>query len=147
MSIEMTGACPYGSHEQFVERASHIFLPKEVSRWSRIERAVFSHLMAQPIHRYGYSAISDQKMLLESREKLDSIVRQWLTISQTLTRPTEVRLSRSFPDSRLQHRRPDSQQQAENRRTHHEQSDPGNDPSRRHHVGYVVRGLFVVDVE
>ena len=75
MSIEMTGACPYGSHEQFVERASHIFLPKEVSRWSRIERAVFSHLMAQPIHRYGYSAISDQKMLLESREKLDSIVR------------------------------------------------------------------------
>ena len=101
MSIEMTGACPYGSHEQFVERASHIFLPKEVSRWSRIERAVFSHLMAQPIHRYGYSAISDQKMLLESREKLDSIVRQWLTISQTCNPahrgPPVAQLSRQPP--------------------------------------------------
>lgn len=73
MFAEIDGVQANETHEQFVQRASRIFPPKEASRWSRIERAVFNHLMAQLIHRHGYSAISDE-MLQQSREDMIEIV-------------------------------------------------------------------------
>jgi hypothetical protein len=73
MSAEIYGLHANETHEQFVQRASRIFPPKEASRWSRIERAVFNHLMAQLIYRHGYSAISNE-MLQQSREDMIEIV-------------------------------------------------------------------------
>lgn len=74
MVAEMQNTDSYDTHEQFVQRASDAFPEDVVSTWSRIERAVFNHLMARLIHQCGYSAITGE-MLQKSREKMEKIVR------------------------------------------------------------------------
>jgi hypothetical protein len=73
--VEMDGGHANEIHEQFVRRASQIFPEDQVSAWSRIDRAVFNHLMSQLIHRHGYSAISNE-MLQEVRTEMVTIVKR-----------------------------------------------------------------------
>ncbi len=63
------------SHEQFIKRASAVFPADRVRKWSRVERAVFNHLMAQFIHQHSYGSISNE-MLHEIRNDMDEIVRR-----------------------------------------------------------------------
>jgi hypothetical protein len=61
------------THDQFVKRASAVFPPDRAQHWSRIERAVFNHLMTRLIHNRGYAAITDQ-MLLDSRADMEKML-------------------------------------------------------------------------
>lgn len=61
------------THDQFVKRASAVFPPDRAQHWSRIERAVFNHLMTRLIHKRGYAAITDQ-MLLDSRADMEKMM-------------------------------------------------------------------------
>jgi hypothetical protein len=63
------------THEEFIQRAKRVFPADCVRAWSRIERAVFNHLMAKLIHRNTYSAISDA-MLQECHDDMTEIVRR-----------------------------------------------------------------------
>jgi hypothetical protein len=63
------------AHRQLIERASKVFPERQVADWTRVERAVFNHLMAQLIYRYGYARISDQ-MLHEVRNEMTVIVKR-----------------------------------------------------------------------
>ncbi len=71
---EMHGGHAHEIHEQFVRRASRVFPEDQVSAWSRIDRAVFNHLMSQLIYRHNYSAISNE-MLQEVRTEMIKIVK------------------------------------------------------------------------
>lgn len=73
MPSEMYGVSSDETHEQFIQRANRVFPADWVRAWSRIERAVFNHLMAKLIHRNTYSAISDE-MLEECRDDMVEIV-------------------------------------------------------------------------
>lgn len=75
MPSEMYGVSSDETHEQFIQRANRVFPADCVRAWSRIERAVFNHLMAKLIHRNTYSAISDE-MLEECRDDMVEIVRR-----------------------------------------------------------------------
>lgn len=75
MPSEMYGVCSDETHEQFIQRANRVFPADCVSAWSRVERAVFNHLMAKLIHRNSYSSISDA-MLEECRDDMREIVRR-----------------------------------------------------------------------
>ena len=68
------------THSQFVERASRIFQNGEVAKWSRLERAVFNHLMAQLIYRHGYAGISNQ-MLQDVRNEMSAALKR-VTVNQ-----------------------------------------------------------------
>lgn len=61
------------NYEQFVQRASGIFPVERVRNWSRVERAVFNHLMARLINQKSYCAITDA-MLEECRDEMNKIV-------------------------------------------------------------------------
>ena len=73
MPSEMCGVYSDETHEQFIQRANRVFPADCVRAWSRIERAVFNHLMAKLIHQNTYSAISDE-MLEECRDDMTEIV-------------------------------------------------------------------------
>ncbi|MDP2880570.1 MAG: hypothetical protein Q8N89_03200 [Azonexus sp.] len=75
MATEMYGTYSHETHEQFVQRASRVFPEHGVRAWSRIERAVFNHLLGRLIIQHGYDAISDQ-MLEESRENMNKFIGQ-----------------------------------------------------------------------
>ena len=75
MTSETFGQVFHETHEQFIQRASRIFPENHVKSWSRIERAVFNHLLGRLISRHGYDSISDQ-MLEASREDMNKVVRQ-----------------------------------------------------------------------
>ncbi len=70
----MHGGHVHEVHEQFVRRASQVFPEDQVSAWSRIDRAVFNHLMSQLIYRHNYGAISNE-MLHEVRTEMIKIVK------------------------------------------------------------------------
>lgn len=61
------------THDQFVRRASAVFPPERAKSWSRIERAVFNHLMSRLIHNRGYASITDQ-MLYQSRADMEKML-------------------------------------------------------------------------
>ena len=63
------------THEQFIQRASHVFSTDDVTSWSRIERAVFNHLLGPIIHKFNYGSITDE-MLLQCRNDMVEIVRR-----------------------------------------------------------------------
>lgn len=75
MATEMFGAYPHETHEQFIQRASSVFPEDGVRTWSRIERAVFNHLLGRLIHQHSYDSISNQ-MLQESRDNMEKIVQR-----------------------------------------------------------------------
>ncbi len=64
------------THEQFVQRVGQVFPAERARSWSRIERAVFNHLLGRLISRHSYETISDS-MLDECREDMDDIVRRF----------------------------------------------------------------------
>lgn len=76
------------THNQFVERASQIFPESQAAAWTRIERAVFNHLMAQLIYRYGYAGISDQ-MLQDVRTEMVGVVKRVAGREPDSVQPTE----------------------------------------------------------
>jgi hypothetical protein len=55
MAYENEGEHFNENHEQFVQRASRVFLSHSVRTWSRIERAAFNHLMGQLVRQRSYS--------------------------------------------------------------------------------------------
>lgn len=61
------------THDQFVRRASAVFPPERAKSWSRIERAVFNHLMSRLIHNRGYASITDQ-MLIQSQADMEKML-------------------------------------------------------------------------
>jgi hypothetical protein len=61
------------SHEQFIKRASEVFPVNRASAWSRVERAVFNHLMAQLVITHHYSSISTE-MLRRCKDDMEEIV-------------------------------------------------------------------------
>lgn len=63
------------THEQFVRRASRFFPEDRVREWSRIERAVFNHLMRRLIHEHSYGSITET-MLTRCRDDMHEIVRR-----------------------------------------------------------------------
>jgi hypothetical protein len=73
MPSEMYGVSSDETHEQFIQRANRVFPADSVRAWSRVERAVFNHLMAKLIHRNTYGAISNA-MLHECRDDMTEIV-------------------------------------------------------------------------
>lgn len=75
MPSEMYGVSLDETHEQFIQRANRAFPADYVRSWSRIERAVFNHLMGRLITRNTYSSISNA-MLQECREDMTEIVRR-----------------------------------------------------------------------
>ena len=75
MASELFGIYSSETHEQFIKRASHVFSDDYVRSWSRIERAVFNHLLAPLIHKFNYGSISDE-MLLQCRTDMVEIVRR-----------------------------------------------------------------------
>ena len=76
MPSEMYGVCSDETHEQFIQRANRVFPADYVRAWSRIERAVFNHLMAKLIHQNSYKSIS-HGMLEECRDDMTEIVRRF----------------------------------------------------------------------
>ena len=66
------------THEQFIQRASRVFSADYVESWSRIERAVFNHLLSPIIHKFSYSSITDE-MLCQYRNDMVEIVRRLQT--------------------------------------------------------------------
>lgn len=75
MATELYGAFSHETHEQFVQRASRVFSEEKARTWSRIERAVFNHLLGRLIIQHGYDSISTQ-MLEESRDDMNKFVRK-----------------------------------------------------------------------
>jgi len=75
MPSEMHVVASDETHDQFIQRANRVFPAESVRAWSRVERAVFNHLMAKLIHRNTYSSISDA-MLHECRDDMTEIVRR-----------------------------------------------------------------------
>jgi hypothetical protein len=75
MLSEMNGVSSNETHEQFIQRANRVFPADSVRVWSRVERAVFNHLMAKLIHRNTYGSISNA-MLQECRDDMTEIVRR-----------------------------------------------------------------------
>ncbi|PKO89651.1 MAG: hypothetical protein CVU18_03300 [Betaproteobacteria bacterium HGW-Betaproteobacteria-12] len=75
MHSETANLLPDETHEQFVRRASGIFPVERVRNWSRIERAVFNHLMGHLIHEHSYASITDA-MLARCRDDMCEIVRR-----------------------------------------------------------------------
>lgn len=75
MASDMCGTCSHETHEQFIQRASRVFPEQGVRAWSRIERAIFNHLLGRLIIRHGYDSISDQ-MLEESRKYMNKFVQR-----------------------------------------------------------------------
>jgi len=73
MLSEMNGLSSNETHEQFIQRANRVFPADSVRVWSRVERAVFNHLMAQLIHRNTYASISNA-MLEACRDDMTEIV-------------------------------------------------------------------------
>ena len=73
MPSEMYGVSSDETHEQFIQRANRVFPADSVRVWSRIERAVFNHLMAKLIHRNSYGSISNS-MLETCRADMTEIV-------------------------------------------------------------------------
>lgn len=66
------------THEQFLQRISDI-LPADASlSWTRLERAIFNHLMAKLIHYYGYANITDA-MLQATLNEMQEIVQHLST--------------------------------------------------------------------
>lgn len=65
------------THEHFVKRAGDVFPVSYVRSWSRVERAVFNHLVAQLINNYRYAAITNE-MLRRCRDDMEEIVRRLL---------------------------------------------------------------------
>ena len=63
------------THEQFIKRASAVFPVNRVKAWSRVERAVFNHLLGQLIARHRYGSITDE-MLRMCQEDMEEIVRR-----------------------------------------------------------------------
>jgi hypothetical protein len=63
------------TRDQFIQRAGALFPPNRVRAWSRIEQAVFHHLLAKLIQQHSYALISNQ-MLQESRADMEEIVRR-----------------------------------------------------------------------
>ena len=61
------------THEQFIQRASDVFPVNRVRAWSRVERAVFNHLMAQLVIKHPYSSISNE-MLRRCKDDMEEIV-------------------------------------------------------------------------
>lgn len=66
---------PDETHEQFIKRAGSVFPAECVRAWSRVERAVFNHVMAQLIAQHSYASITNE-MLRESRDNMEEIVRR-----------------------------------------------------------------------
>lgn len=75
MLAEMHGVSSDETHEQFIQRAGRVFPPDSVRAWSRVERAVFNHLMAKLIHHNTYGSISNE-MLQECRDDMTEVVRR-----------------------------------------------------------------------
>jgi hypothetical protein len=73
MATESYSACSHETHDQFIERAGRVFPEEGVRQWSRIERAIFNHLLGRLIIQHGYDSISNQ-MLEESRENMNKFV-------------------------------------------------------------------------
>lgn len=63
------------THEQFIQRANRVFPADRVRVWSRVERAVFNHLMAKLIHRNSYASISNA-MLEACHDDMTEIVKR-----------------------------------------------------------------------
>lgn len=84
MATELYGAFSHETHEQFVQRASRVFPEEEARTWSRIERAVFNHLLGRLIIQHGYDSISTQ-MLEESRDNMNKFVRKQVDIQSGST--------------------------------------------------------------
>ena len=61
------------THEQFIKRASVVFPVNRVVAWSRLERAVFNHLIAQLVAKHSYGSISNE-MLRRCRDDMEEIV-------------------------------------------------------------------------
>ena len=75
MAYETEGEHCTENHDQFVQRASRIFLSDSVRSWSRIERAVFNHLMGRLIRCHSYGEISNA-MLGACRDDMTDIVQR-----------------------------------------------------------------------
>jgi hypothetical protein len=75
MHSDMTDVHPSETHDQFVQRANHVFPADRAKTWSRVERAVFNHLMGHLIHEHSYSSITDT-MLSQCRDDMHRIVRR-----------------------------------------------------------------------
>lgn len=75
MHSEMYGVYSGETHEQFIQRANRVFPVDCAKTWSRVERAVFNHLLGRMIHLHGYGAITDT-MLHQSRDDMARIVRR-----------------------------------------------------------------------
>lgn len=78
MHSEMYGVYSGETHEQFIQRANRVFPVDRAEHWSRVERAVFNHLLGRMIHEHGYGAITDS-MLNQSRDDMARIVRRCTT--------------------------------------------------------------------
>lgn len=63
------------THEQFIQRASNVFPVNRVRAWSRVEQAVFNHLVAQLIDKHRYGSITNE-MLRHCRDDMEEIVRR-----------------------------------------------------------------------
>ncbi|MBS1131748.1 MAG: hypothetical protein H6R16_2750, partial [Proteobacteria bacterium] len=63
------------NHDQFVQRASGVFHSESVRSWTRIERAVFNHLMGRLIRRHSYQEISNE-MLYACQEDMNDVVQR-----------------------------------------------------------------------
>lgn len=75
MHSEMADFHSTETHDQFVQRANHVFPTERAKTWSRIERAVFNHLMGRLIHQHSYSSITNT-MLSQCRDDMYQIVRR-----------------------------------------------------------------------
>ena len=64
------------TRDQFIRRAGALFPPERVRAWSRIERAVFNHLLVNLIQHHRFALISNQ-MLQQSRADMEEIVRRF----------------------------------------------------------------------
>lgn len=73
MAYETNGGDCVENHEQFVQRASRVFPSDSVRSWTRIERAVFNHLMGQLIRHHSYGEISNA-MLYACRDDMNDVV-------------------------------------------------------------------------
>ncbi len=63
------------NYDQFVQRASRVFQVSSVRSWSRIERAVFNHLIGRLVRHRSYWEISNA-MLYACRDEMNEIVKR-----------------------------------------------------------------------
>jgi len=75
MAYETKGEPFKENHDQFVQRASGVFHSESVRSWTRIERAVFNHLMGRLIRRHSYQEISNE-MLYACQEDMNDVVQR-----------------------------------------------------------------------